>query len=402
MARIHKQRRSTAAYKASQPLFDVLRIGVDRLDEQKNNLTVSRDLVQATHVKIKHENDEKELSQHDRYAACAVKAWQSATDMYEAIFFELAEVTAADRTVGKQADHGHKEFVAMLQTATEAKTIASRYVRSAKASGSSFPTAPTTSNSSASDFEEPASAKPASQKGSHTAVKRSAPVDEASPAMAEQPPSKIQRLGKTAEDVGSGPKTSGEVAAESSGAPNGSSRVNDKKAKKRQDRQERRKRAAASKRTASKTDQTKATQAENDHVVLNGAALETQPLSGPTQTTQVGSQSPHVEYEDVSAEVDARLKAKEEAKKAKKEAKKRKRESVTSVAEAEPEPIDALEAALLERPKTKKQKADANDGVGAAPEKFEKKEKKEKRKKDIADGEAKVEPMSKKRKKLTE
>lgn len=94
------------------------------------------------------------------------------------------------------------------------------------------------------------------------------------------------------------------------------------------------------------------------------------------ETVAAAPAEPVIEYENIDAEVDARLKAKEEAKKGKKD-KKRKRESAASAeTEVIEESVDAAvataDAAEIEKPKKKmsKSKKDKSDdaAAGAVPE----------------------------------
>ena len=89
----------------------------------------------------------------------------------------------------------------------------------------------------------------------------------------------------------------------------------------------------------------------------------------PQPTTIIQAQ-----YEDVSAEVDARLRAKEEQKKAKKQAKKRKRDSQGShILEAEPgaekEAAEARRKLLAQKPAKKRSKSENGEGVRVDGEK---------------------------------
>jgi hypothetical protein len=286
-------RETTAAYAASQPLFDALRHGAERAGEQKMHLAKARDLVQNLHVKLADSNITDDTSKHDEYIAALTKAWASATDAYCSIFEELCKVTAPDITEGREATRGYEHFKTMAETAAAAKQA----VRSFQADTKSRSTTPS---------RAVAGTKRALSSESKESV--AGQVHDTA-AGAEMQLNKRQR--KRLKRAGPPLDTSDKPTE---GAPSGD------------------------------TDATK--QAD---------PASTQALAASGKENKV----PGVEYEDVTAEVAARMKAKEDKKRAKKEQKKRKRESVNSEL-VEP-------AASAERPNKKKPKTNTELGAQPAP-----------------------------------
>jgi len=118
MARTKKQRReSTAAYAASQPLFDALRKATIQIDAQKARLCKARDMVQQLHVKHQSIMDKDDAKNHKRYIAYVVKAWRDATRMYSEVFEELVQLTAENESEGRGVLEGHYGLVALLNGA---------------------------------------------------------------------------------------------------------------------------------------------------------------------------------------------------------------------------------------------------------------------------------------------
>ncbi|KAK4546331.1 hypothetical protein LTR36_002008 [Oleoguttula mirabilis] len=408
MARASRQklaRESTAAYAASQPLFDVLRNGTNKIGEQKFLLTQARDLVQNMHVKLVNANGNDDAEKHDRYVDHVVKAWRSATLVYSTIFEELASITAPDATEGRAASKGHEEFMAMSATVEAAKKLAMSY----KPTGTP-PTMQPPRNARVEDVEvdeeedksgdndlsgsSPAQTKvtqplPAfsmkpgaasrsvdgsfdgAEKGSNATPndphslashsKRPLSTDDGN----DQRPGKAQKLSANIPLDSHGKKVFWERGASQPNVPFAELGAADKNAwRAEKSRQKREKRSIKARSVA--------TAASSDGKPLDpdraeGAAVDPNSLSAGKENTVPG-----VEYEDVSAEVEARLKAKEERKKAKKEEKKRKRDSGASVLEATPSEVG------VEKPKKKKVKAEtADDGKanGVVVDKLEKRKK---------------------------
>jgi hypothetical protein len=126
--RVKVDRDSTAAYGASQPLFDALRLAVNRTSEQHVHLSDARDVVQQTHVKLAESISDGDSSQHTRYIDCAIKAWRSATASYADIFNALAKASAAEPGEGKPMREGHELFVKMAGVAADANSMAKSFV----------------------------------------------------------------------------------------------------------------------------------------------------------------------------------------------------------------------------------------------------------------------------------
>ncbi|KAK1025824.1 hypothetical protein LTS16_022863 [Friedmanniomyces endolithicus] len=266
----------TAAYAASQPLFDALKAATDQAGEQKIHLAKARDTVQNLHVNLVDTTKTDDAQKHELYVECLMKAWTSAMEAYCKVFEELCKVSAADATVGRAAGKGHEQFKVMADTATAASEQARSY----------------------RVVEKPIGAT--SENGREVPIISGKRVRESDEQERDE-----------------------EQVVEGSGQT-----VNTKKQRKRA-------RLSALKNPGAEiVSQHKEPQPEPE-MESNSAGKE--------------NNGPVVEYEDVSAEVTARLKAKAEKKKAKKEAKKRKRESGDTV---------LVEAAGLEKPSSKKVKVD--------------------------------------------
>ena len=383
-------RDSTAAYVASQPLFDALRIGMDRVGEQKANLSIARDIVQQLHVKLPDQTSKADVDRHERYMDCAVKAWRSATEIYADIFDALADVTAAEPHQGKEERHRHAEFAKMAQTVADAKRAAysfKLYESIAKAglandvdgqeADNQASDNGTASNSESNESaasnarngyitEEPVENTPTSSNTLQLLGKRSRSYQHTE----EQPIQESQRTTKDLEHEGR--ETVAKKPKVNHGPLGGmdSMASTNRKARKRP---EKKRDSGASKSTHGPPN-------SSMHVYQRG-----EPHPPPAKSQQT---VPTVKYEDVSAEVEARLKAKEVKKEAKKKEQKRKRESGDSFSVGEPEPLRKDE-----KPTSKKAKA-ANGEMEVVV-------KKEKRKKHDRDAEEIVEDDGgKKRKKL--
>ena len=446
MTRAAKQkaaREATAAYAASQPLFDALRIGFIRVGEQKASLSIARDIVQHLHVKIPDHTSQNERNRYERSIDCAVKAWRSATEIYAEIFEALAKATAAEVNEGRVEKNGHAEFEEMARTAAEAKSAARAFVLHediAKPNGKGGEDEGTdeTSESESDDEDEDdsedseSSASNANEEQPKSKVPeaKKEPVD-TTPTnsillhllgkrpLPQEPPQKqndelahkAPRLSEKIKYDAQGRKILWDRGAEKPNVPYGTLGSSEKKAWKAEKKRQRREKKQA-KRAARLVEEAKAKNSksgangaqlgpdrrgerskfvehkskpvfERDYVNLNGGGVKAEPVSSPSKPVQNG-----VQYEDVSTEVEARLKAKEEKKTREKAEKKRKRESGVSV--------DASgvggEEGKSEKPKRKKAKSVDEGEVGIRA-------KKEKRK-DHEAGEGGDEEGRKKRKKV--
>lgn len=312
-------RDSTAAYVASQPLFDALRHGVLRTGEQASKLTIARNVVQNLHVGVI--NDEDKVmgeAQHQRYMDCAVKAWRSATAVYADIFEALADVTAAEPNEGRAERHGHADFAEMARLADEANKHAKKFklyeeVEMEKAQAAAA------GEVEMKDADDDSSDDSSSSSGS---VKDYVHPDRKALGEGEKPdkPDKSDK-----------PKMSKKEKQAWTGAAKERRWVKlDKQMEKRREKRKELKKEHLERtgstttanpvvpdRTAQPaTDETKSKSEDKIYFTdLNGDA-------GVPVT-----QSNGVQYEDVSAEVDARMEAKNKARETKKQEKKRKRES---------------------------------------------------------------------------
>ncbi|KAK5117767.1 hypothetical protein LTR85_008742 [Meristemomyces frigidus] len=404
MARAQRQklaRESTAAYSASQPLFDVLRGGANKVGEQKFYLSQARDVVQNVHVKLVNATGNDDAEKHDQYVEHVVKAWRSATEVYSAIFEELASITAADPTEGREASKGHDEFMAMSANVEAAKKMAMSY-SVAGTQPAATPSKSTTVEDVDSEEEEGEGKSEAEESTpvsgpTETAAnaaptithplalhgKRLLPSDESK--KADQPPAKVQRLSENIRIDSQGKKVFWERGASQPNVPFGTLSATEQKAwRAEKARQKREKRKAKAKGVATAAGSDARPLGPNRHAKGYEQAATAVPTFGQdyvpldAEPVSAGKENsvPGVVYEDVSAEVEARLKAKEERKAAKKDGRKRKRESAGSVLEVAP--TDGVS----EKPKKKKIKAETADGGktdDAVAAKIEK------RKKDVVD-----------------
>lgn len=382
MARAQRQklaRESTAAYSASQPLFDALRSGANQIGEQKFLLTQARDLVQTVHVKLVNTQGNADAEKQDQYVDHIVKAWRSATEVYSAVFEELASITAADATEGRAASKGHEEFTAMSASVEAAKKVAMSYklaesqptTKSRKATAESVGSGEEVGQST-SEKGKSARATPSNSHLLPLHGKRKLPSEDSKSDV--QPPAKMQKLSEGIRVDSSGKKVFWERGASKPNVPFATLDASEKKAwRAEKARQKREKKKAKSMAKSSATISTETGAGTDGRPLrLGGRAKDYEdnitaeepafaqdyvPLDAETRPAGKENTVPGIEYEDVSAEVEARLKAKEERKKAKKDEKKRKRESGASVVDAAP-----TETAL-QKPKLKKVKAEtADDG----------------------------------------
>ncbi|KAI7371385.1 hypothetical protein KC328_g17550 [Hortaea werneckii] len=305
--KVHRMsRNATAAYAASQPLFEALQAGNMRINEQKVHITRARNLVQNLHVKITEINGQDESAKHDYYMDCIVKAWRSATQTYEAIFRELSALNAADATEGREASKRYEEFATLATTAAEVNEVAFQFPLHGP---SSWPEAPSAPEKRKRSHEE--------EHDESSDVKMDA---------GEGVPEKEGSEGGQAKD--------GKQTQQNTGA--------DKTLSKHQRKRLRKKHSSADHKDSE----------SNHHPSSTNAPIQPTSNPNPPPTSSLGKENhtpiAGVEYEDVSAEVEARLKAKAEQRQAKKTEKKRKRESGDSLLEAKPV------AEIAERPKRKK------------------------------------------------
>lgn len=334
----------TAAYAASQPLFDVLRGAISRIEEQKVHLTGAKDTVQHIHVKVPQEHIENNGTLPTDYRDSLVTAWKITTESYVRIFEQLCELTGPDPAAGRQAEDSYAGFQKLLYTAEAARTIAfEQDAENEKAKGK----AESDSESASSGANTP------NKKTKHTptevASSKRAADFESSPSHHAHPPVKKQRITPT--EI---PGTPAEEATTSQ--PNEKPILNTvQRLKPQKDQKERKKKRIQEHRDKQ----------EQQHAFNLSPPIVQQP--DPTTT-------PQVQYADLTAEVDARLRAKEEQKKAKAKAKKRKRDSQGShILEAEPgaerEAIEVRAKALAQKPAKKRAKSANGEGVRVDGEK---------------------------------
>lgn len=326
----------TAAYAASQPLFDVLRGAISRLDEQKLRLNDAKTTVQHIHVKVPQEHVENNGTLPADYKDSLIAAWKSTTESYVRIFEQLCELTGPDPAAGKEAEESYVGFQKLLYTAEAARTVAFERHAEIKRKADSL----SDDDSSVESTASPKKRVKYTTTAEIESVKRTAD-SEPSPSQNTQRPVKRQRT------------------TEAEGADNAAEKdINSKpvntvqRLKPKQIRRERKRR----------------NQQNNQQQQQPTSHSATTTIPEP-QTADINNNNiPQVQYEDISAELDARLRLKEEQKKSKKGAKKRKRESQGSmVLEAEPgaerEAMEARDKALAQKPAKKKSKGGNGEAV---------------------------------------
>jgi len=359
----------TAAYAASQPLFDVLRGAISRLDDQKVHLTGAKDTVQHIHVKIPQEHIENNGTLPADYKDALIAAWKSTTESYVRIFEQLCELTGPDPAAGRQAEASYTGFQKLLYTAEAARTVAfeqdeeiTQAKRTAEGSSESESTdSPNSPKATTPNKKAKRKAEESNERESSASVKTTTPnkkakqtptevaatkrTAEPSPSQAVQRPVKRQR---TIEEA----STPEEKPTSQAGQTSEPATINTvQRLKPKQVRKERKRR----------------NQQRQQEEVPQQATMPPPPTVPEPQKQQP---VPEAQYQDVNAEVDARLRAKEEAKRAKKEAKKRKRDSAAShIIEAEPgaerEATEAKAKALAQKPAKKRSKSENGEAVRA-------------------------------------
>lgn len=342
------KRESTAAYVASQPLFDALRNATTAVSDQKALLKAACDTVQALHVKVINGDAE----QHDLYMRSIVTAWAGATETYHDIFRQLVLLTAADPTEGRDATSGHGQFLAMLETARKANELAQKVWHG---------------KVEAESDEEDNAVKVEEESAEEVHIKNEVESDSPSDA-----PPTVQSSKPIAKTLATGlrkrPFVEDESAEEGADKkqddgvtpPEAKNSVDVKRMKKLKSNNAKARRKAANKAAANLA---RMEQAQPEPVFKTGA-----PSSPAIKTEEVQPSAPVVEYEDVQDEVESRLKAKagkSAARRQRHAQKKRKRESVDSfgkiggdeeIVKSEPEPEVPTIEGQVDKPKKKKVK----------------------------------------------
>ncbi|KAM0722726.1 hypothetical protein Q7P37_002167 [Cladosporium fusiforme] len=325
----------TAAYAASQPLFDVLAGAISRLGEQKLLLDVAKTTVQHIHVKVPQEHVENNGTLPADYKDSLIAAWKSTTESYVRIFEQLCELTGPDPAAGKEADESFVGFQKLLYTAEAARTVAFERHAAIKRKADTLSDDDSSADSTATPNKRVKRTPAEVESTKRTSELESSPSQHNS-----ERPLKRQRA-----------TTEPEQADNASGKTDNSTSINTvQRLKPKQIRKARKRR----------NQQTPQQQQQGAAQPAATTIIEPQQVDP--------SKFPQVQYEDISAELDARLRLREESKKSKKEAKKRKRESHGSaVLEAEPgaerEAMEARDRALAQKPAKKKSKGGNGEAV---------------------------------------
>lgn len=420
----NRTKHTTAAYAASQPLFDAVRTTQDHLSAQESHLKEARFLVQKLHVDLKDHDSSHELGQHERYMDACVKAFRVAVESYGRIFAELAKVTGPDAEKGKGKQKGWEAFVSVRDVCVEASVLSegwetkgdlkNRAEMVAEEYGKGEEQREECEGVDGSESERSGVEAISKTEGKNKHNKQPAEAGDWIPS--------AERPGKLTEKVVTG--KSGTVlwdeGAEKLSVPYASMGSDERRAwhhekqrqkreKKRDKRDETKVATAAAKNEAAIPDRrrpapdvvededTSKPEVERNHVNLNGD--EPEPMDAePTDAA-------YIEYENVDSEVEKRLKAKEkkmerdEAQyRTKKAEKKRKRESAGST--IEPTKGGAMDSAVAaEKPKKKRSRIHEEEAEQPAGEDETEKKDRKKRVKEVEQSGEGGERSRKKRKK---
>lgn len=345
-------RETSAAYAVSQPLFDALRGAVARVDEQKKQLILARDIAQGLHVKLAADGQPEHRAGHVQYVNAIVQASKMTSRTFADIYTELAKITAAEPHEGKSERQGHQEFVALGIMADEAEEKAEAYLSSAEVEEQRVAFS---STSLADQVDDEVEMKDAEESEDDEVEKAAADAKNITQAVQDgQRPGKGPKLGKR------GDKIHGVKEGKDPNVPFDTLGSHSKKAlnaeKRRQNRVRRREKRNQLKRDLTDAQKPAGASTQNrDQSTRQSAHDETSMHLDGGGPASFGAAQPTVQYEDVSVEVDTRLKAKEEARESKKRQKKRKRESGDS--------FDGAVAAVIEEPTTKKPKSIFTNGA---------------------------------------
>lgn len=360
-----RQKLHNAAYAASQPLFSALRnASATSIPAQTASLTTARDVVQSLHVEIADtDNTHNDISRHEQYMDSAVKAWGSAVDAYCEIFTEMVKITGSEPSKGREEGSRHREFVAMLDSAKRAKDIVEEFCKTKEAANSQE------GSDETSEIEVTNTQNTRNKRPQGTGARIPNGVSKESSHAEDQRPAEAQ---KEHQQLPLTPSAlSGNIRYDTTGKKvlwdNGELKVPyvsldpaDRRAWDLIKRKAKRKsRHQALKRARTTTNAEAQAQAnEAPETAQESAADDTQ-----QQQQQPDSGVGNVEYEDVSAEVERRMKAKADkkaAEKAKKSEKKRKRESADSTT-AVAGPVEGESITVTQKPSKKKAKKEASE-----------------------------------------
>ena len=388
---IKTKRRYTAAYAASQPLFDVLRNGMERIDLQRANLEIARDTVQRLHVKLPSASITDDVKDsHEKYMDSAVKAWRLATESYAEIFEALADVTAAEPSAGRNEREGHGSFVRMAETARQAYEIAMGWTPSS--SGSAVEKDADMEDAGTSDSEQARKRNGVDVSAALGAEDVAVPVDNRPTnailmSLLKQRPLPEEKSEQAPTGNGAVKHTTPEPAPVTNEQD---ATKTQKRLQKRQKKREKRAKAQQAKMKDSGADQT--IKPEPRQSVTNNPGEESSKLAENVEHISLNAEDRPAnlkpEYDDVSAEVAARLNAKE-AKKGLSKEKKRKRESRDSLPNGEAKD-------KMEKPQKKKARSNEGDVV----EYMASKEKAKKHERDVEEGANGVTVESRKKRKV--
>ncbi|KAF2486211.1 hypothetical protein BDY17DRAFT_291074 [Neohortaea acidophila] len=115
---------------ASQAFYHALRNGCNRIGEQKSHLSLARDTLQHLQLHPLHHASTNQKTQYTRAVNETVQAWQCAVECYLDVFTSLAHATAADSTNERQEAPAHSQFMHMAKSASEALEVVKKFASS--------------------------------------------------------------------------------------------------------------------------------------------------------------------------------------------------------------------------------------------------------------------------------
>ncbi|KAF1346223.1 hypothetical protein BDV97DRAFT_401571 [Delphinella strobiligena] len=304
MERLAKEKAGMAAFSSSQALFDALREGVTDLDQHLQQLKDARDTIKNAHFAV-------DRTAFGTARDSIIKHWMSTLKVHEAIFQEVVNISQP--SPGTEPDVTNEGLGILLEAVQEATKIGVNTVCYIKESlQDSNETENSTSDSAESIASGGRSASPENLTSSQTPMKkRKAEKNGKSVALPINSPEAVPIKAEMHEDdppdvVSSRKKHKTKAKKRSDVLPEGSPHP-----------------MAADAQDI----------ANDDHVMfedLISSRIDHVSSMPPPPVPSFPTKERKASTEDISAEVDARLKAKEEKRARKKEAKKRKRESIAS------------------------------------------------------------------------
>lgn len=115
---------SRAAYSASQPLYDALRAAVNRVEQSRRYLESAMLAVRREHVKTNSDRIQSGEAGQEAYVDATVSAWRGMTDAFTTIFEELSSLSGPQTDEGRDARSSHQLIKTLYHTTVAAKCAA--------------------------------------------------------------------------------------------------------------------------------------------------------------------------------------------------------------------------------------------------------------------------------------